>query len=163
VNQSLQGTHPLWVFWLVVEQGISQLPQMHNAGHRFIDGHMGGVFSPNDPIFWMHHANVDRLWGMWQQQRIDAGLSANHDATWPAAGERSPFDGRVPSEGHNRGEGMWPWFADTTNYSSAAVSQATRNRLPVFATQTQVEDVLNAATLGVTDQAPSATTVGDTN
>ena len=25
--------------------------------------------SPNDPIFWLNHANVDRLWWQWQQQR----------------------------------------------------------------------------------------------
>ena len=22
--------------------------------------------SPNDPVFWLHHANVDRLWAQWQ-------------------------------------------------------------------------------------------------
>lgn len=155
VDQSLRGAHPLWVFWLILEQGINQLPQTHNAGHRFIGGHMGGAFSPNDPIFWMHHANVDRLWDAWQQQRIDTGLSADHDATWPAPGERSPFDGRMPPEGHNRGDGMWPWLADTTNYSSAAVSLALRNRLPIFAGQVQVEDVLDSATFGVSYAAPT--------
>lgn len=24
--------------------------------------------SPNDPVFWLHHANIDRLWGNWQRQ-----------------------------------------------------------------------------------------------
>jgi tyrosinase len=23
--------------------------------------------APADPIFWMHHANIDRLWWQWQQ------------------------------------------------------------------------------------------------
>ncbi len=23
--------------------------------------------SPTDPIFWLHHAQVDRLWHIWQQ------------------------------------------------------------------------------------------------
>jgi hypothetical protein len=27
---------------------------------------MAGDFSPNDPLFWLHHANVDRLWAIWQ-------------------------------------------------------------------------------------------------
>ena len=44
VDQSLSGRHPLWVFWLIIEQGISQFSQTHNAGHRFIGGHMGGAF-----------------------------------------------------------------------------------------------------------------------
>lgn len=24
--------------------------------------------SPADPIFWMHHANVDRIWSEWQKK-----------------------------------------------------------------------------------------------
>jgi len=73
-NQQFEGRHPLWVFWVIIEQGIPQLPQTHNAGHRFIGGRMGGAFSPNDPVFWLHHANVDRLWAEWQQIRIDNNL-----------------------------------------------------------------------------------------
>jgi tyrosinase len=23
--------------------------------------------SPHDPMFWLHHANVDRIWATWQQ------------------------------------------------------------------------------------------------
>ena len=29
---------------------------------------MGGPASPNDPVFFLHHANIDRLWGDWQLQ-----------------------------------------------------------------------------------------------
>jgi tyrosinase len=31
--------------------------------------------APTDPIFWMHHANIDRLWSQWQQTH--AGLNPN--------------------------------------------------------------------------------------
>jgi tyrosinase len=32
-------------------------------------GQMGDPFaSPSDPIFWMHHANLDRVWWSWQQK-----------------------------------------------------------------------------------------------
>ena len=24
--------------------------------------------SPNDPIFWLHHANIDRIWSAWQDR-----------------------------------------------------------------------------------------------
>ena len=41
--------------------------QMHNGGHTWVTGHMGSVPSaPNDPIFWLHHAAIDRLWARWQ-------------------------------------------------------------------------------------------------
>jgi hypothetical protein len=36
--------------------------------HRGIGGHMGNLHhSPNDPAFWLHHANVDRIWARWQR------------------------------------------------------------------------------------------------
>ena len=40
----------------------------HNSGHRAVGGTMSSASSPADPIFWMHHANIDRLWDVWQAQ-----------------------------------------------------------------------------------------------
>jgi hypothetical protein len=38
----------------------------HNLIHNFIGGNMANrPVSPLDPIFWLHHANVDRLWDQW--------------------------------------------------------------------------------------------------
>ena len=37
----------------------------HNPVHDIIGNAMGNMHSPNDPIFWLHHANVDRLWVAW--------------------------------------------------------------------------------------------------
>jgi tyrosinase len=32
---------------------------------------MGDPFaSPSDPIFWMHHANLDRVWWSWQKKDL---------------------------------------------------------------------------------------------
>ncbi|HWX64974.1 MAG TPA: tyrosinase family protein [Rhodanobacter sp.] len=43
--------------------------QMHNEVHGWVGGLMGIVqVSPNDPVFFLHHANVDRIWAMWQSQ-----------------------------------------------------------------------------------------------
>jgi hypothetical protein len=37
----------------------------HNLIHSFVGGDMGRLDrSPNDPIFWLHHANVDRIWAV---------------------------------------------------------------------------------------------------
>jgi tyrosinase len=41
----------------------------HNNAHVLtggMSGHMGNGMSPLDPIFWLHHCNVDRLWALWQ-------------------------------------------------------------------------------------------------
>lgn len=40
----------------------------HNHGHAWIGGIMNNTStSPTDPIFWLHHAQVDRLWEAWRQ------------------------------------------------------------------------------------------------
>jgi tyrosinase len=42
----------------------------HNAIHNLIGGGTGWMGDPDlaalDPIFWLHHANIDRLWAEWQ-------------------------------------------------------------------------------------------------
>jgi tyrosinase len=54
-------------------------PGMHNRVHLWVGGKFGdpkkpavgpmalGV-APNDPVFWLLHANIDRLWVEWQQR-----------------------------------------------------------------------------------------------
>lgn len=39
---------------------------VHNNPHRWVGGTMATAESPADPVFWLHHANVDRLWAEWQ-------------------------------------------------------------------------------------------------
>lgn len=46
------------------EPKVESLP--HNAVHNLIGGVMSNVMlSPTDPIFWVHHGNIDRLWAAW--------------------------------------------------------------------------------------------------
>lgn len=37
----------------------------HNNVHNNIGGWMPSAASPRDPIFFMHHANIDRIWAVW--------------------------------------------------------------------------------------------------
>lgn len=40
---------------------------VHNSGHVWVGGSMGVVpTAPADPAFWMHHAEIDRRWALWQ-------------------------------------------------------------------------------------------------
>ncbi len=58
---------------------LESLP--HNAVHDDVGGWMS---DPNtaaqDPIFWLHHSNIDRLWDAWE--KLDSGRTNNWDATW---------------------------------------------------------------------------------
>ncbi|KAI1071786.1 hypothetical protein LB507_005468 [Fusarium sp. FIESC RH6] len=40
----------------------------HGAVHASIGGDMSPNTSPNDPIFFLHHAQIDRLWWLWQEE-----------------------------------------------------------------------------------------------
>ncbi|KAG9250118.1 uncharacterized protein F5Z01DRAFT_428292 [Emericellopsis atlantica] len=40
----------------------------HGAIHSAIGGDMVPAHSPNDPIFFLHHGQVDRIWTLWQQE-----------------------------------------------------------------------------------------------
>jgi hypothetical protein len=46
----------------------TRLENIHNGVHAWVGGTMNDLLTaPADPIFWMHHANIDRLWWKWQQ------------------------------------------------------------------------------------------------
>lgn len=40
-------------------------PQLHNRVHVWVGGDMGIATSPNDPVFYLNHCNVDRIWEAW--------------------------------------------------------------------------------------------------
>ncbi len=52
----------------------SALERIHGGVHIAVggdnpatSGQMAGTNSPADPLFWLHHSNMDRLWAKWQQ------------------------------------------------------------------------------------------------
>ena len=73
--------------------------QMHNDMHGWVGGSMVDFSSPNDPIFVLNHANIDRLWALWQ--------SYGHfgEGHYPDIGE---------PKGHNLQDSMWPWDGGNT-------------------------------------------------
>jgi tyrosinase len=42
-------------------------PSLHNRVHVFIGGDMSPSTSPNDPVFYLNHCNVDRIWESWMR------------------------------------------------------------------------------------------------
>ena len=55
-------------------QFASNFNGVHGGVHVWVGGAMGSVpTSPADPMFWMHHANLDRLWWQWQNSAQGAG------------------------------------------------------------------------------------------
>jgi len=71
---------------------------IHNRGHVWVGGSMLPGSSPNDPAFFLHHCNVDRLWAVWQNMHLSEGYL-------PASG--GPL-------GHNLNDPMFPWGGTAT-------------------------------------------------
>jgi tyrosinase len=81
----------------------------HGGGHRSFRGQISDIpTAPQDPVFFMLHSNVDRLWALWQNywDRFNAkdalsyspqGLSPNRDKGFGAYSQ----------------ETQWPWNGDT--------------------------------------------------
>jgi tyrosinase len=43
-------------------------PWLHNRVHVWVGGDMGPSTSPNDPVFYLNHCNVDRVWESWMRR-----------------------------------------------------------------------------------------------
>lgn len=50
----------------------------HNQVHSRFAGDLSSFQSPLDPLFWIHHANIDRLWEQWLQ----LGRENPTDSAW---------------------------------------------------------------------------------
>lgn len=77
---------------------------------------MARAASPNDPIFWLHHANVDRLWALWQEHHTQGPFSSDRVDDYPLPTERNPWNSRPAPEGHKINDMMWPWVGTTPGY-----------------------------------------------
>lgn len=61
---------------------------LHNPVHSMIGGQMGTGSSPNDPAFFLHHCNVDRLWDLWQRHHGNAGYPTAQQSHMGGLGAR---------------------------------------------------------------------------
>lgn len=73
--------------------------QLHNRVHLWVGGSMVPMTSPNDPVFFLHHCFVDKVWADWQalQQRENAEGSPHY----------APLEEGPP--GHNIDDTLKPW------------------------------------------------------
>ncbi len=63
-----------------IDGALEMVP--HNVVHGAIGGFMGDPETAAlDPIFWLHHCNIDRLWEVWRNQGPGSGW---RDSTWLA-------------------------------------------------------------------------------
>ncbi|HKV07732.1 MAG TPA: tyrosinase family protein [Thermoanaerobaculia bacterium] len=74
----------------------------HGSAHTSFGGFIENPgTAPRDPLFFLLHCNVDRLWAKWQRQnlRFDSSVASSYDSNLPTGN-------RI---GHNLPDTMWPW------------------------------------------------------
>ena len=79
----------------------------HGLAHTSFGGSISSIpTAARDPLFFLLHANVDRLWAKWQSKfkRFDPANGASFDRNLPGGN-------RV---GHNLPDSMWPWNGITS-------------------------------------------------
>ena len=75
-----------------------RLEALHSNVHIAVGGQTGtmaGASSPADPLFWLHHANIDRLWATWQTSPNNANPPNTTTKLQPATGYPVRFGTRV--------------------------------------------------------------------
>jgi tyrosinase len=81
-------------------EGWNPPNDLHNRVHIWVGGDMLPATSPNDPVFYLNHCNVDRIWEAWMVKNGRKYLPRNTTAGAPS-GQRlndplaSPFGASV--------------------------------------------------------------------
>jgi hypothetical protein len=65
--------------------------QPHDNVHGNVGGFMGAFLSPVDPIFFMHHSNIDRLWDVWTRKQQKLHLPILPTASDLGPWQKEPF------------------------------------------------------------------------
>src|SRR5262249_44649452 len=102
-------------------------PGMHNAAHMWVGGSMMPGTSPNDPVFFLHHANVDRIWSNWQRKFFKTQdylpiLGGNQGHNWPDP--MSPGGGTSPPQSVLDPFSRGYWYDDAPTPAVSAIAPA---------------------------------------
>ena len=75
----------------------------HSRPHIYVREHMATYYSPDDPLFWMHHTNVDRIWAIWQDYH-------DQDTVAAASLGTDEYDGSLDGALQFNGAGLYGSF-----------------------------------------------------
>ncbi|KAH7055899.1 hypothetical protein B0J12DRAFT_656094 [Macrophomina phaseolina] len=80
----------------IVAQGKVSVEELtyHGGGHLGVGGELGDIGdlynnSPSDPLFFLHHANMDRIWWTWESKDLETRIK---DISGPDTQFAYPFD-----------------------------------------------------------------------
>ncbi|KAH7370471.1 hypothetical protein BKA65DRAFT_418020 [Rhexocercosporidium sp. MPI-PUGE-AT-0058] len=70
ISNHITSSTDIETFQKTLQTDTTKAFSLHTGGHYSIWGDPGGDFyvSPAEPVFWLHHGQVDRHWWIWQNQ-----------------------------------------------------------------------------------------------
>lgn len=89
--------------------------QLHNRVHLWVGGSMVPMTSPNDPVFFLHHCFIDKLWADWQEAMDEFWLEQGYPGPFP---HYNPVSGGP--RGHNLGDRLVPWSRSISDVLSVS-------------------------------------------
>ncbi|KAI9598169.1 hypothetical protein BDF19DRAFT_433724 [Syncephalis fuscata] len=98
----------------------------HSGVHVNIGGRFATMASSTDPLFFLHHANVDRFWAQWQARGPEQAMAAGN---WGPNMELAPWGAVVSSVLDTQSDDMCYVYA---NPVKAYENQNTQGRLPAL-------------------------------
>ncbi|KAI9297856.1 Di-copper centre-containing protein [Neoconidiobolus thromboides FSU 785] len=104
----------------------------HGSVHTGIGGNGGDMsymYSPNDPLFYMHHAFVDLLWAEWQARKPSLANAYNGRANGVNVSPNDnliPFNVRVSTTFNTRGPGFC-YYYNRYSANTQTVTAATQS------------------------------------
>ncbi|CAE6337979.1 unnamed protein product [Rhizoctonia solani] len=184
-------------YWTIARQlrGIASIEQPHNLVHLLVGGlghMMDNDFASFDPIFFLHHCNVDRILALWEQAypKYFMGNDGYIDKNgvkqqfkqiggkfgWKDAPKKNPNDWREPTFSVNDLKGNTPltpfrkadgsyWTSDDTRWGSKVPKNYTYEDIPV---EKKLADPLRPTTglfmnLSLAPSAALGDVIGDTH
>ena len=103
----------------------------------WVGGDMAKRDAPIDPLFFLHHAQVDRIWAIWQREHPEEAFPEREEG----GEEDIPF-------GHALDDPMWPWDGGASTLDES--KDSLKAFLPTLPTDdlARARDVLNTRELG---------------
>jgi hypothetical protein len=110
ISDDIADLQSLEIFWEgSVRDYVYLSLTRHQGGHQFVGGDLFTDYSPIDPLFYLHHAMVDKLWQAWEERegtsyttgglphamlRYDGSTYSSTFGTLPEADNHYVVDGR---------------------------------------------------------------------
>ncbi|HEV7281130.1 MAG TPA: tyrosinase family protein [Pirellulaceae bacterium] len=144
----------------VTEQDILE-SEPHNNAHNAVGGFMRDFLSPVDPLFFMHHANIDRLWDVWTRKQNARSLPSLPEGSDLATWQQEPFLFFIDGKGKPLPNGKAGDYAHMSQFGytyqpGSGEQVVQQDALPRLAEEKSFKAALPANMLSLVD-APTAT------